>query len=297
MVGPTSKLSAARNLVTQTFRDARDDRIGGVAAELAFFALLAIPPMLLALAGLVGFVADLLGPDVRESLRDWLIGGLGGFLAPGTTDEFVRPTVDGLIRRGRGSILSIGAVIAIWSASRLVRVLIEAMNVAYDIEEWRPAWRRRLLAVGLTAGGLFLLAVFLPFVVAGPQLGRAIADRFGAAGLLGPVWLVLYWPAAIALGLSLLTTLYHIAPARWTPWHRDFPGAVVATAGWLIAAIGLRAYVRFAISEREFGPLAAPIVLLLWFYVSALVVLVGAELNAEIEKLWPARRAEARRNR
>lgn len=281
---------AAVRLASLTVRDARRDRIGGVAAQVAFFALLAIPPVLLVLAGLIGYVEGLLSPEAADALRVWLVRALGGFLAPDTTEGFVRPTVDDLFTRGRGGVASVGGLVAVWSASRLVRALIEAMNVAYDVEEWRPAWKRRLLAVGLTAGGLFLLAVFLPLLVAGPSLGRAIDDRFGLGGILGDVWSLAYWPVAVGFALGLLATFYHVAPSRWTPWLRDLPGALLATAGWLAAAVAMRVYVGFAVDEGRFGSLAAPVVLLLWFYASALVVLAGAELNAEIEKLWPAGR-------
>lgn len=281
------RVAAVFALARATIRDARDDRIGGGAAQVAFFALLSIPPMLLVFAGAAGIVGDLLGPNVRDSLRDWIIRGLGGFLAPETMREAVRPTVDRLFAREATGLISVGAIVAVWSASRLVRALIEAMNTAYDVDEWRSAWRRRLLAVGLTGGGILVLAVFLPLVVAGPSLGRVLEERFRFGGIVGVAWTVVYWPAAIAVAIGLLTTLYHVAPNWHTPWRRDVPGAVVAAAGWLAGALGLRAYVRYAFSATTFGPLAAPAVLLLWFYVSALVVLVGAELNAEIAKRWP----------
>lgn len=146
-----------------------------------------------------------------------------------------------------------------------MRVLIEAMNIAYGVEEWRSPWRRRL--------------------------GHAIDDGFGLGGILGPLWRVLYWPITISLSISMLTTLYHIAPNWRTPWRRDLPGAVLAGALWVTAAFGLRAYVDLAISETTLGPLAAPVVMLLWLYVTALSVLLGAELNAEIDKAWPTREA------
>lgn len=245
--------------------------------------------MLLVLAGTAGYVGDLFGPDVRDSLRDWAIRSLGGFLAPDTMDQFVRPAVEKMFERGRVGIISIGAAIALWSASRLMRVLIEAMNIAYDVEEWRPAWRRRILAVGLTAGAILFFAVFLPFLVVGPRLGPALDQRFGLGGILGSTWKVLYWPVAVGLGVALLTTLYHVAPNWPTPWRRDVPGAVLAATGWVVAAFGLRVYVGFAVSEGTFGPLAAPVVLLLWLYVTSFNVLLGAELNAEIDKMWPTR--------
>ena len=278
-------------LLLNTARDARDDRIVGVSAEVAFFALLAIPPLLLVLVGAAGFIGDLLGSGTRDAMRDAVVDALGGFLAPETMQRTVRPTVDALFERGRGGLLSVGALLAIWSASRLIKVLIEAMNIAYDVEEWRRPVRRRLLAVGLTAGGLLALALFFPVVVAGPELGDAIDRRFGLGGVIGAGWRVLYWPGVVASAISILTTLYHVAPNWSTPWRRDLPGAVLAGVGWIAAAFALRVYVDVGFSDSQFGPLAAPVVLLLWLYVSAFVVLLGAELNAEIERLWPAHNA------
>lgn len=283
----TDRARLAGTLAARTLRDSRDDRILGVAAEVAFFALLAIPPTLLILAGSAGYVGDLLGPGVSDGLRDWVIRSLGGFLAPETMEEFVEPTVERVFARGQGAILSIGVVLAVWSASRLVKALVEAMNIAYDVEEWRPGWKRRLLAVSMTFGGLLALSVFLPLVVAGPQLGQAIEGQFELGGAVGVVWRAVYWPATVALGISILTTLYHVAPNWQTPWRRDVPGAVLAAVTWIAAAFALRSYVGFAVSESALGTLAAPIALLLWLYASSLVVLVGAELNAEVEKMWP----------
>ena len=279
---------SASTLVKRTILGARDDRIVGSAAEAAFFAILAIPPLLLVLAGSAGYIGDLFGAEVAAGFRGWLIRALGGFLAPDTMEGFVHPTIDTVFAEGRGGLLSFGAVVAIWSSSRLVRVLIEAMNVAYGVGEWRPAWRRRLVALGLTTGGLLVIVVVLPLIVAGPRLGAALDDRFGLGGVAAVVWPVVYWPASAAIGVALLATLYHVAPNWNTPWRRDVPGALLAAAGWLAGAGALRVYVRYTIADQQLGPLAAPVVLLLWFYVSAFVVLMGAELNAEIERLWPA---------
>jgi membrane protein len=246
----------------------------------------------LILAGSAGYVGDLLGPNVTDGLKDWLVRSLGGFLSPETMGEFVEPTVDQVFAKGQGGILSIGLVLAVWSSSRLVKTLIETMNIAYDVQEWRPGWKRRLLAVAMTLASLVALSIFLPVVIAGPRLGQAIEDQLDLGGATGVVWAVVYWPATVALGIAMLTTLYHVAPNWRTPWHRDVPGAALAAIAWIAAAFVLRSYVGFAVSESALGTLAAPIALLLWLYVSSLVVLFGGELNAEIERMWPS--AEAR---
>jgi len=284
-----SRAQAVATMFRRAVRDSLEDRIGGLAAEIAFFMLLGIPPVLLIVAGGAGYVGDLFGAEVRDSLRNGLVEGLGSFLSPETMREFVHPAVDDIFEEGRAGVLSAGVLIAVWSASRVARVSIEAVNVAYDIEEWRPAWRRRLVAVGLTLGGLATAVIALPFIVAGPRLGAVIADRTLLPAAFGVAWQILYWPVAIALAIALLTTFYHVAPNWHTSWRRDVPGAVVAAALWVASAFGLRVYVDIALTERTVGPLAAPIILLLWLYVSAFAVLFGAEINAEIERMWPSR--------
>lgn len=287
----TSRRSGVGRLGTlalRTLADSREDRILGVAGEVAFFTLLSIPPLLLVLAGSAGFVGDLIGPGVSESLQQRTVSALGTFLAPDTMDDLVRPAVESLYERGRADIISLGALFALWSASRLARVLIEAMNVAYDIGEWRSPWRRRLIALGLTAGGITALAVFVPLLVSGPRLGETLAARFGLPGVVGAAWRLLYWPIAAASGIGVIATLYHVGPNWKTPWRRDLPGALLAAVTWLAAAVGLRAYVGTVVDEGIFGSLAAPIVLMLWLYVSAVALLIGAELNAEVERMWPS---------
>lgn len=279
--------ATAWTLASRTVRDAWRNRITGLAAEVAFFALLSVPPLLLVLGGLAGYVSDIFGPVAAQEIRDWIMTGLGGFLDAQTLEDLVRPTVDDIFAEGRGGLISVGALLALWSSSRLIRVLIEAMNHAYDVETWRPGWKRRLMALGMTLGGVVAIIVILPLIVAGPQLGHAIDRRLGLE-VLDPVWSVAYWPAAIISGIALLTTLYHFAPNWQTRWLRDLPGAVFAAVAWIAAAGALRLYVSVSFGDSVAGPLAAPAVVLLWFYASAFVVILGAELNAEIERMWPS---------
>lgn len=285
----TSRRSGVGRLGTlalRTLADSREDRILGVAGEVAFFTLLSIPPLLLVLAGSAGFVGDLIGPGVSESLQQRTVSALGTFLAPDTMDDLVRPAVESLYERGRADIISLGALFALWSASgagahrgheRRLRHRGMALAVA-------PT----LIALGLTAGGITALAVFVPLLVSGPRLGETLAARFGLPGVVGAAWRLLYWPIAAASGIGVIATLYHVGPNWKTPWRRDLPGALLAAVTWLAAAVGLRAYVGTVVDEGIFGSLAAPIVLMLWLYVSAVALLIGAELNAEVERMWPS---------
>jgi membrane protein len=272
-------------IAARTGRSARENRITGVAAELAFFLLLSIPPAILIVAGLAGYASDLFGSDVAHTLRNQIVKALGTFLQPDTMRDFVRPAVDDLFARGRADILSVGALLAVWSSSRATNVFMYAMNVAYRVDRPRIGWSKRLAAIVLTLAGLLGLTVILPFILAGPGLGEAIADHTVAPDWFGAIWRVSYWPVAVAAGVALLASIYEFASRAGARWRSHVPGAALAAVVWIAAAFGLRAYADAALGKGSaFGPLAAPIILLLWLYVSAIAVLIGAELNAALTR-------------
>ena len=125
-----------------------------------------------------------------------------------------------------------------------------------------------------------------PLLVAGPDGGATASRLLGGVPGLAEVWAVAYWPGAAVLLTLMIAVLYHVAAPWRTPFHRDLPGAVLAMVLWLLGTVGLRVYVGQAIGE-SYGFIATPLIILLWLYVSAFAVLLGAELNAEIEKMWP----------
>ena len=269
-------------IVVRVIRSAGRHRLGGIAAELAFFLLLSIPPAILIFAGFAGYVGKVFGTSAQDTLRRGIVNGLGTFLQPSTMRDFVRPAVDDLFARGRADILSVGALLALWSASRATNVFMYAMDVAHGTHEQRVGWRRRLVAVGVTIAGLAFLAVVLPFILAGPRLGRVIADGTALPDSFATAWRILYWPVAAVAGVATLASVYRLALSRRSRMRAHLPGAGLAAVLWIAAAFGLRAYAGVAFGKGSaFGPLAAPIILLLWLYMIALAVLLGAELNAE----------------
>ncbi len=279
-----------RTLVVRTYRDSVADRLPGLAAEVSFFALLSLPPLLLVLLGTVGYVGDLFGPGVVDTLRDGIIDAADNVLTPATIEDIVEPAVTNLLTEGRADILSLGAVLAVWSASRAIRVFVRTVSVAYDLEDNRSWWQLRFLGVGLTIAGIIALTVLLPLLVLGPRFGVALAARSDAMETaVELVWQIAWYPVVIVLGLSLLAWVYHVVPPHRTQWRRDLPGAVLALAVWALGSLGLRTYaVVFVETDSAYSLFGAPLVLLLWVYVSAFALLLGAELNAEIEKLWPS---------
>ena len=272
----------------RTVRDSLDDRLPGLAAEVSFYLLLSLPPLLLVGLGALGYVGDLFGPDAVADVQDAIIDAASGVLTPSTIDDVIRPAVEGLLARGRADILSIGAILALWSGSRALKVIVQAVTIAYDLEDRRTWWQHRLLGFGLTSAGILMLSVVLPLLIVGPEAGAALADEFGLGRVFDIVWRISYFPVVIALGLSLLAWVYHVVPPHSTRWRRDVPGAILAFLVWLVGSYGLRIYAtNFIETDSAYSYFGTPLVLLLWIYVTAVALLVGAEFNAEIEKLFP----------
>lgn len=286
-----SGLDAVLTLLTRTAGAVKGDRVIGLGAEVAFFTLLSLPPFLLAILGTIGFVGEALGPDTVDALREQIHSSAGTFLTSETREQWLEPTLDELLLGGRADVVSLGAVIALWSSSRAVRVLNDAVALAYNEPDTRSAVRRRIVALGMTLGAVVAVAVLMPLLIAGPRLGEALVRPIGLDEAVAAAWRILYWPVVGVLGIGMLATFYHAAPPRGTRWRRDLPGAVVAAAIWLAGAGALRLYVMWTIQgDTVYGPLATPIAILLWLFLTAVAILVGAELNAEIERLWPDER-------
>lgn len=283
--------AGARRLAVRTVVDTIDDRVPGLAAEMAFFFVLSMPPLLLAVLGSVGFVVGDL-PDVElERIQSEIIALLSTFLSESTVNEVLETPIENLLREGRSDILSLGVVLTLWSASRATNVLLRTVTIAYDLEDRRPGWKRRLLALSITVVGIAVAIVILPLLVIGPRLLASVLDAGGLGIDAAQSWAVVYWAGMIFVAVVALTWLYHVAPGWYTPWRRDAPGAVLALVIWAGASWGLRIYTAELAgftADDAFRGLAAPLVLLLWVYVSAIAILVGAELNAEIERLWPS---------
>lgn len=276
------------DLGLRTVRDSLEDRLPGLAAEVAFYVLLSLPPLLLVGLGAVGYIGELFGPDTVDAIRQRIIGGASTVLTESTIDDIVRPGITNLLEEGRADILSIGAILALWSGSRALRVIVQAVTIAYDLEDHRTWLQHRLLGLGLTFAGVLTLAILLPLLVVGPSAGASLADRFGLASMFDLIWRILYFPVVLALGLSLLAWVYHIVPPVRTAWRRDLPGAIFAFVVWLAASSALRFYaVQFVDTDSPYSFFGTPLVMLLWIYVTAVALLAGAELNAEIEKMWP----------
>lgn len=279
-------------LAYRTVKDSLNDRILSLGAEAGFWAMLSLPPLIFGLLGVVGYVAELASPELVERLRAAIIAMIGDLLTPRAVNSVIEPLFDAVLERGYGTIASLGFVMSLWSGSAAMNAYVRTITAAYDMTHLRSAWKRRLLAFGLYLGALAVGAVLLPLLVLGPELVMELIPAGSLTQVAADLLQLGYWPTVAALSVLALASLYHLSVPVRTAWHRDLPGAVLAMALWLLGSYGLRIYLE---STSKYGPLAAPIAVLLFFYVTALAVLAGAELNAEIDKMSPTKAtAEAR---
>lgn len=279
----------------RTVGKAWNDRILGLSAETAFWQLLSLPSLFLALLAALGYVSRLVGAGTLDRAETTLLNGFAKAFSPDVVDQLVRPTVDEVLRGGRADVVSVGFVLALWAGSSATATFVNTITIAYGMRDLRWAIRSRLLALWLYLGSLVLGVVLLPMLVLGPTL---LTDAFpdSVRPTARSVINGLYWPGVVILLMLGLTTLYHLAPPRRLPWHRGMPGALLAMVIFLAGSAGLRLYIQFVLAHNTaYGTLATPIAALLFFYVLALGVLIGAEFNAAIEERYPSRRPIPRR--
>jgi membrane protein len=258
-------------------------RVTGLAAEAAFFALLSLPPLVIGLIGTMGHLRGLFGAGTVQEVRSWAIQQAGTVLTGPAVDSVVIPLIDDVIRGGSPDIVSVSFLLSLWAGSRATNVYIDTITIAYGLSGVRGVIRTRTRAFVLYLVGLLVMLVVIPMLVAGPALVRQALPESAEAVQ------ALYWPVVVSLSIVFLALLYHMSVPVRTAWWREVPGAVLALLIWIIGSAGLRLYLAGSLSGVSvYGSLAAAIAVLAWLYVAALAVLIGAALNAEIDRLWPS---------
>ncbi|MFE6691723.1 YihY/virulence factor BrkB family protein [Streptomyces sp. NPDC057743] len=272
-------------------------RVTGLAAEAAFWCLLSLPPLILGLVGILGYTEPWVGHATVDSFRTHLLRAAGTVLSSRGVDEIARPLLNDVFTARRPDVISLGFAIALWSGSRALNVFVDTITIMYGLDGRRGIVKTRLLAFLLYLAALVVGAIALPLMVAGPDVvvGWLPASEDAIR--------ILYWPVVVVLSIAFLTTLYHLSVPVRSPWREDIPGAVVALAMWLLGSFLLRLYLTATVEGPTiYGSLAAPVAVLLWIGVSAFAVLVGAAMNAALDRVWPsvataAARAERERRR
>ncbi|MEU1418385.1 YihY/virulence factor BrkB family protein [Kitasatospora sp. NPDC005751] len=269
-------------LVRDTTNTCVEYRVTGLAAEAAFFTLLSIPPLLLCLAGTLGYLDDLLGAGTIDKLKQDILKASGTVLSDSSIQDVVIPLLDEVFKHTRPDLVSIGFLLSLWSGSRALYIFIDTITVMYGLDGKRGIVKTRLMSLGLYLGALVIGSLVLPLLLVGPGLVQNTVQD------LATVVNALYWPVAILLLIVFLTTLYHLAVPVSTPWREDIPGALVALVVLVFCSVGLRLYLVSSVEGPSvYGSLAAPVAVLLWIFVVALAVLIGAAMNAAIDRRWP----------
>ena len=268
-----------KQLAKRVWNEVNEDDIWGRAAQLAYYFLLALFPLLLFLTSLLGFFAQE-GTELRDKLFVYL-----GQVMPGSATGLVRTTIDGVSKGAGGGKLSFGILAALWAASNGMGAITESLNVAYEVKETRSWWNRRLIAVLLTVALAVLIISALSLVLYGGMIADSIAISYGLGDLFKITWKILQWPIVLAFVLLAFALIYYFAPdLADQDWSWVTPGSVIGVALWLLVSFGFRLYLHFFDSySATYGSLGAVIILMLWFYLTGLAILFGGEINSEIE--------------
>ena len=267
-------------LVVEIVHKADRDRMLGLAAETAFFAVLTLFPALLVATSVLGQLQLLIGQSnalrVEQSVLDFLDAVLTDTASPAV--DTVRALFD-----GSGSTLTVASLLALFSLATAFATLVNTVNITYDVPETRGWWRRRLLGLLLGAGTVLTGALAVTLLVIGPLFGRGeeVVANVGLDSAYAVVWSWARGPVALLSLVVWATTMQHFAPARRSRWRYDLPGGALTTVLWLAASYGLNVYVNtFVTTSPVFGALGGGLILMSWFYLLCAALLIGAELNA-----------------
>lgn len=270
-------------LIVTTVGSCMRYRVTGLAAEAAFFAVLSVPPLVFALAGAVGYVSDQFSAAQVEEVRLAVLDLSGQFLTQSAVDKVIEPTIETVLDGGRFDVISIGFVLALWSGSRALNVFIDTITIMHGLGGHRGIVKTRALSFVLYIMAMVSGAVSLPLVVAGPRFVESVLpDRL-------QVLSQFYWPVVVLLCICFLATLYHVSVPVRTNWSFNLPGATFSLLAWVGGSYALRWILTVTAGDSKsiYGPLAAPIAVLLWLYIVAIAVLIGAAVNAAFDEVFP----------
>ena len=270
-------------LVVATVGGCMRYRVTGLAAEAAFFAVLSVPPLVFAMTGAIGLVSEQFTAGQVENVRNALIDLSRQALTEGAVDKIIVPTLNDVTSNPRYDVISIGFVLSLWSGSRALNVFVDTITIMHGLGGQRGIVKTRALSFSLYVLAMITGSFSIPLVVAGPSLvGRWLPDRLDF--LLG-----FYWPAVALLSICFLATLYHVSVPVRTNWSFNLPGATFSFLVWVGGSAVLRWVLTATSAESTsiYGPLAAPIAVLLWLYVLAIAVLIGAAVNAAFDEIFP----------
>ena len=278
----TGRRLGLAELLKRTAKEIQEDHLAAFAGNLTYKGLFALFPFFVFLLSLLGLFG---APDLLQTL----IEQARGVLPQGAID-FLESQLLGIAGNKAQGAFTVGALVsillALWGVSGAFRSVMEAMNVMYEIEEARPFWKQLLISIFLSLGVAALLLFALVLVVFGPEIGGAVADVAGLGYVFEVVWNVVQWPVLLFLVVLAFALVYYYAPDVEQRFRWISPGSIVAVVAWLLFSLAFSLYVEFG-SFDAYGSIAGIIILMLYIYYSAFIMLVGAELNQVVEEHIP----------
>jgi membrane protein len=268
-----------KQLGQRVWTEINADDVFGRAAQLSYYFLLALFPLLLFLTSIIGILLGS-GTGMRHALFNYLAQ-----VMPPSAFHLVDTTMYEVSEASGGDKLSFGILVALWAGSNGMGAISEALNVAYHVKESRPWWRQRLVAIGLTIALAVIIISALVLVLYGGRIADGLAASYGYGEVFKTTWKILQWPIVFAFLLFAFALIYYWAPdLNRKEWTWITPGSVIAVVLWLLVSFAFRLYLHYFDSySKTYGALGGVIILMLWFYLTGAAILVGGEVNSEIE--------------
>ena len=270
---------SGKTLCKRVISEIQSDDVFGRAAQLAYYFLLALFPLLLFLTSVIGILLGS-GTGVRHSLFAYLSRVL-----PGSASNLVDSTMYEVSAASGGGKVTFGLLAALWAASNGMGAITSALNAAYNVKESRPWWKQRLTAISLTLVLSILIISALVLVLYGGKIANQIAITYGFSEAFTICWKFVQWPLVLWFMLLSFSLIYYLAPdIHEQKWVWITPGSMIGVALWLLVSFGFKLYLHFFDSySKTYGTLGAVIILMLWLYLTGTAILIGGEVNSEIE--------------
>ena len=288
-------------LVMNSMRRFLEVRVMGLAAEMTYYALLSLLPLIGAIGASLGFLERMIGQDAVLEAEAAIVLGLQEVFSAEATSEVIAPLVEGLLRQERGGFALGGFLVSLFFASRIFRSAIDTLDMAYQVDERRSTVSLWILGALFALCAVVVATTILGMVVVGPLLGggRALAERLGFGVAFEVAWMVARWPTVFAVATAFLAFLYRAGPNAKNTWMETLPGAIFGMVMLVLVGVGFRAYIQatglqspeidnandaVVVALQVIGALMA---ILFWLWMSSMAVLGGGVMNAELRRIRP----------
>ncbi|MGF2615059.1 YihY/virulence factor BrkB family protein [Rossellomorea vietnamensis] len=266
-----SKAGGVKGFFKKLFQKITDGDVTGLAAQLAYFFLLSLFPLLIFMVTLIPYLPVEQG-DILNVIRDF---------APGETMDMIQSTLDEVMSNRNTGLLSFSIIATVWSASNGMNAIVKSLNDAYEVEETRSFIVTRLMSIVLTIAMIFVFVIALLLPVFGRQIGLFLFSQFGFSDQFLTIWGAIRWAISPIILFIVFVGLYFIAPSKKIKCLSAVPGAVFAALGWVGASLAFSYYVsNFGNYSATYGSIGGIIVLMIWFYLTGIIIMIGGHINA-----------------